>query len=252
MVLGVSWRSWLAVTAIRRPGREGVEGFARFGRRSDLRRRWVREMPHLSEFRDGVAGNVTLPRTLGLLSGLEKGPQERPAAITVAIAPIRTAARKSLLSNTHESVDFPRSSSRLASPVTSSWEGGEGSVAPPVTRPWRLPPTLPTSPAVSGTVTASQGRDRDGRARRRPLRPACFRAPASNAPVPPRRPPTQKTTVRPPSSSTRSSRWAVTARARTRRSTSRPMRTRSGTSSSWPTRTTSWSMIGPASRSAVT
>jgi len=41
----------------------------------------------------------------------------------------------------------------------------------------------------------------------------------------------------------------VTARASTIRSTSRPIRTRSGTSSSWPTRTTSWSMIGPASSS---
>ena len=62
----------------------------------------------------------------------------------------------------------------------------------------------------------------------------------------------QKTIVRSPSSRTRSSRWAIIARASTSRSISRPIRTRSSTSSLWLTRVTSWSMIGPASRSAVT
>ncbi len=62
----------------------------------------------------------------------------------------------------------------------------------------------------------------------------------------------QKTIVRSPSRRTRSSRWAITARARTRRSTSRPRRIMSATSSRWSTRVTSWAMIGPASSSAVT
>ena len=62
----------------------------------------------------------------------------------------------------------------------------------------------------------------------------------------------QNTIVRSPSRRTRSSRCAMTARARTRRSMSRPIRIRSSTSSRWLTRVTSWSMIGPASSSSVT
>ena len=44
----------------------------------------------------------------------------------------------------------------------------------------------------------------------------------------------------------------VLARASTRRSMSRPLRTRSSGVSRWLMRSTSWSMIGPSSRSLVT
>jgi hypothetical protein len=59
------------------------------------------------------------------------------------------AALKSVLSNTHGTVDF-------------------------VSDPAQIVTNLPDpshNPAVSVTVTASQGRDRDGRSRRHPLRP---------------------------------------------------------------------------------
>src|SRR5207253_10371094 len=62
----------------------------------------------------------------------------------------------------------------------------------------------------------------------------------------------QKTIVRSPSRRTRSSRWAIAARASTRRSMSRPIRIMSATSFRWSTGSTSWAMIGPASSSAVT
>ncbi len=61
-----------------------------------------------------------------------------------------------------------------------------------------------------------------------------------------------KTTVRAPQRNTRSSAWAVTARARTSRSTSRPIATICSGVRVWFTRTTSCSMIGPSSSSAVT
>ena len=61
-----------------------------------------------------------------------------------------------------------------------------------------------------------------------------------------------KTTVRSPLSSTRDSQCQRTARASTRDSTSSPARTRSSGVIRWSTRTTSCSMIGPSSRSAVT
>ena len=61
-----------------------------------------------------------------------------------------------------------------------------------------------------------------------------------------------KTTVRSPLSSTRDSQCHRTARASTRDSTSSPARTRSSGVIRWSTRTTSCSMIGPSSRSAVT
>ena len=61
----------------------------------------------------------------------------------------------------------------------------------------------------------------------------------------------QKTTVLRPYTSTRCARWARTARASTIISRSRPLRTRSTTLSRWLTRTTSCSMIGPSSSSAV-
>ena len=62
----------------------------------------------------------------------------------------------------------------------------------------------------------------------------------------------RKTTVLLPCTSTRSSRCQRRPRASTRRSMSRPRRTMSDTVSSWFTRITSCSTIGPASRSAVT
>ncbi len=40
-------------------------------------------MAHLPEFRDGDAGNVTLPRIFGLSSGLEKGPESAMGELTV-------------------------------------------------------------------------------------------------------------------------------------------------------------------------
>ena len=60
------------------------------------------------------------------------------------------------------------------------------------------------------------------------------------------------TTVFWPFNSTRSSRCQRTARASTRRSMSRPLRTRSSGVSAWVTCSTSWAMIGPSSRSPVT
>ena len=60
------------------------------------------------------------------------------------------------------------------------------------------------------------------------------------------------TTVRLPLRNTRSSRWASTAFASTRRSMSRPLRTRSSGWSACEMRSTSCSMIGPSSRSVVT
>ena len=61
-----------------------------------------------------------------------------------------------------------------------------------------------------------------------------------------------KTTVRWPLSNTRSARCHRSPRARTERSTSRPMRRSSSTVSAWSMRAVSCSMIGPASSSAVT
>ena len=60
------------------------------------------------------------------------------------------------------------------------------------------------------------------------------------------------TTVRLPFRITRSSRCVRTARASTRRSMSRPLRTRSSGLSRWLIRSTSCSIIGPSSRSDVT
>ena len=60
------------------------------------------------------------------------------------------------------------------------------------------------------------------------------------------------TTVLRPCSSTRSSRCSRRARASTRRSMSRPRRTRSSGVSRWLMRSTCCSMIGPSSRSEVT
>src|SRR5690242_304705 len=62
----------------------------------------------------------------------------------------------------------------------------------------------------------------------------------------------QNTTVRLPKTSTRSSRCAFTARARTVRSISAPRPTSVSVLSRWVTRVTSCSMIGPASSSSVT
>ena len=77
---------------------------------------------------------------------------------------------------------------------------------------------------------------------------------ATSAPVDrsTRETPQLKTTVRSPLSSTRDSQCQRTARASTRDSTSSPARTRSSGVIRWSTRTTSCSMIGPSSRSAVT
>ena len=60
------------------------------------------------------------------------------------------------------------------------------------------------------------------------------------------------TTVRFPKGSTRCWSCRYTARERTRFSTSFPIRFRSAMPSRWETRATSWAMIGPSSRSAVT
>ena len=60
------------------------------------------------------------------------------------------------------------------------------------------------------------------------------------------------TTVLRPCRNTRSSRWWRSARASTRRSMSRPLRTRSSGVSRWLMRSTCCSMIGPSSRSDVT
>ena len=75
-VLGVSWRSWLAVTAMRRPGREGVEGFATGsgGGRTYVQGACGRRHTCL-QFRDGDAGNVTLPCAFGRLSRPGSGPE---------------------------------------------------------------------------------------------------------------------------------------------------------------------------------
>gem|GEM_PF-5593208 len=61
-----------------------------------------------------------------------------------------------------------------------------------------------------------------------------------------------KTTVFLPFSTTLSSRCCSTARASTRRSMSRPLRTSASGVSRWLMRSTSCSMIGPSSRSGVT
>jgi len=72
-----------------------------------------------------------------------------------------TNALPCVLPNTHGSVTFPASPSRLASLVTDpSLPRDE-----PVALAWTVAP-LPTSPAVSATATACQGRGRDGQ---RPL-----------------------------------------------------------------------------------
>ncbi len=82
-VLGVSWRSWQAVTAMRRPGREGIQGRGRrFGRKSDLRRRLVREMPHLGPIGDEDVGNVTLPCALSRFSRPRSGPGDALRTLT--------------------------------------------------------------------------------------------------------------------------------------------------------------------------
>ncbi len=60
------------------------------------------------------------------------------------------------------------------------------------------------------------------------------------------------TTVFPWYTSTRSSTCQATARASTTRSTCRPMRRRSSRDARWLTRSTSCSMMGPASSSSVT
>src|SRR5436853_6235376 len=78
------------------PRTGGVRGFRhRSGRRSDLRRGSAREKPHLPESRDEDAGNSTLPaafRHFRALSRPGKRARNAAAALTVAIAPTRTAA----------------------------------------------------------------------------------------------------------------------------------------------------------------
>ena len=74
------------------------------------------------------------------------------------------AARPCVLLNTRGRVAFPASLPRLASLVTHPCPSRDEPAAPA----WTLV-TLPTSPAVSATATASQGRGRDGR---RPFQPA--------------------------------------------------------------------------------
>ena len=69
-------------------------------------------MSHPTQIRAGDAGNSTLPAAFGHIRAVF-GPgiraRERAASITGAIAPVMLAARESVLSNTHGSVDFPLS-----------------------------------------------------------------------------------------------------------------------------------------------
>ena len=119
----------------------------------------------------------------------------------------------------------------------------------------------------AGCAAASRGRPAEGGARgdldRKPgssvprsaeASLACFRRlrKSRTAIAPCSRGQLAKTTVLSPFSSTRSSRCSATARASTRRSMSRPLRTRSSGVSAWVTCSTSWLMIGPSSRSPVT
>jgi len=163
----------------------------RSGRESDLPRRCVREKPHPARSRAGDAGNSTLSAAFRHFRALfepERRPRERAACISRPIARSIHAARNRLLSNTHGSVDFPRSPSRLASLVTLPWEGGKRSVAPPVTHPRRTPGGprhSPHPPAVSATATASQGRGRDGRSRRPASRPLSVPFHPQPPPTPP-------------------------------------------------------------------
>ena len=96
-VLGVSSRSWLAVTAMRRPGREGFGGSRhRSGRRSDLRRRSVRESHTCLHSVTKMPGTPHFPRpsvTFVRFSGLESEARKRAAVFVGAIAPTRPAAR---------------------------------------------------------------------------------------------------------------------------------------------------------------
>jgi hypothetical protein len=79
----------------------------------------VRKMPGTSH-----------PRAPSSSSRARKRVRERAAAITGAIAPTKLAARKSVLANTHGSVDFPPSLSRDARSATNPCP----SRAPRVTR----------------------------------------------------------------------------------------------------------------------
>ena len=115
----------------------------------------------------------------------------------------------------------------------------------------RHPPASPGPPAtdcpwLSNPPTRGGTREAPGR---QPYRPAC-RGPVE--PVLLGHPPHWNTTVRFPCRRMRSSRCQATARASTARSISRPTRRMSATLSRCVTRCTSCSMIGPASRSAVT
>ena len=139
----------------------------------------MREKAHPARSREGDAGNSTPPaafRHFRALSGPEKTPRERAASITGAIAPVMLAARESVLSNTHGSVDFPRSPSRLASPVTFPWDSRASRVA----NPSRIRHSH--RPALSAAATACQGRRREGSV---PFPGASFPRPR---PFPPRTP----------------------------------------------------------------
>ena len=92
--LGVSSRPWLAVAAMRRPGRGGVREtnagklaqVGGDGPRSGLRRGPAREKPHLPGSRDEDAGNSTLPAaflTLCALRAWNRGPKSLFPTLTV-------------------------------------------------------------------------------------------------------------------------------------------------------------------------
>jgi len=141
-VLGVSWRSWLAVTAMRRPGREAFVGKCR----------------ETSRFRPELHTSVTL-----LHHPQVDGPKTTP--IGLLFGPSTFGVRR----KAHEAWG-------TCAEVWSSWG------LPHVSPHGVAVSPLVSYPAVSGTVTACQGRDRDGRARRHPLRPLLGREAQSSPP----------------------------------------------------------------------
>ena len=133
MVLGVSSRSWLAVTAMRRPGREGVRLSARVRAEVGLTSRVRAREAAPDTDPCGRRRELHTSRSLRAHSGAfraGKRPRGRAAAFSVAIATEKAAASKCVLPNTHGSVDFPRSPSRDASPVTHPRSSRDEPLAP--------------------------------------------------------------------------------------------------------------------------
>ncbi len=138
------------------------------------------------------------------------------------------------------SVSMPRASTANVSPASPANAGRTADA--PRARATGPEPHSPGPPAP-GPVTP---------AGRRELRAAGGGRGMAGSGAGPSRVRQAKTTVREPFSRTRCSLCHFTARASAWHSTSRPTATSWSGVTSWPTRSTSCSMIGPSSRSAVT